>query len=85
MDKVDGPDAETSEWITLEFLMDPDNLFSNYSRQFSIIKDGCPEEWIKWMMAFREIENLMALKKPADNTSMLSTLLKDTLVALSYF
>jgi hypothetical protein len=25
MDKVDGPDTEKSEWIKLEFLMNPDN------------------------------------------------------------
>jgi hypothetical protein len=25
MDKVDEPDADKSEWIKLEFLMDPDN------------------------------------------------------------
>jgi hypothetical protein len=25
MDKVDGPDADKSEWIKLEFLMDPGN------------------------------------------------------------
>jgi hypothetical protein len=25
MDKVDGPTADKSEWIKLEFLMDPDN------------------------------------------------------------
>jgi hypothetical protein len=25
MDKVDGPDADKSEWIKLEFLMYPDN------------------------------------------------------------
>jgi hypothetical protein len=25
MDKVDGPDTDKSEWIKLEFLMDPDN------------------------------------------------------------
>jgi hypothetical protein len=25
MDKVDGPDADKSEWIKLECLMDPDN------------------------------------------------------------
>jgi hypothetical protein len=33
MDKVDGPDADKSEWIKLEFLMDPDNpaLGSKYS------------------------------------------------------
>jgi hypothetical protein len=25
VDKVDGPDADKSEWIKLEFLMDPEN------------------------------------------------------------
>jgi hypothetical protein len=25
MGKVDGPDADKSEWIKLKFLMDPDN------------------------------------------------------------
>jgi hypothetical protein len=25
MEKVDGPDGDMSEWIKLEFLMDPDN------------------------------------------------------------
>jgi hypothetical protein len=63
MDKVDGPDADKSEWIKLEFLMDPDNPASGskYSHQFDIFKDGCPEEWIKWVMAFRDIENLMPM------------------------
>jgi hypothetical protein len=38
---------------------------------------------LKWVMAFREIENLMPLKEPADKTKMFRTLLKDQ--ALSYF
>jgi hypothetical protein len=42
-----------------------------------------PEEWIKWMMAFREIKNLMPMKEPADKTRMFRTLLKSQ--ALSYF
>jgi hypothetical protein len=85
MDKVDGPDADKSEWIKLEFLMDPDNPASGskYSRQFSIFKDECPEEWIKLVMAFWKIENLMPLKAPADKTRMFRTLLKGQ--ALSYF
>jgi hypothetical protein len=28
MDEVDGPDIDKSEWIKLEFLMDPDNSAS---------------------------------------------------------
>jgi hypothetical protein len=49
MHKVDGSDTDKSEWIKLEFLMDPDNpsLGSKYSLKFSIFKDGCTEEWIK--------------------------------------
>jgi hypothetical protein len=53
--------------------MDPDNPASNskYSKQFVIFKDRCPEEWIKWVMAFCEIENQMLLNEPPDKTSML--------------
>jgi hypothetical protein len=42
-----------------------------------------PEKWIKWLMAFRQIENLMPMKKPADKTRIFWTLLKCQ--ALSYF
>jgi hypothetical protein len=83
IDKVDGTDADKSEWIKLEFLMDPDNPASKYSRQFTILKDGFPEEWIKWLMAFLDIENLMPMKESADKTRMFWTLLKGQ--ALSYF
>jgi hypothetical protein len=44
---------------------------------------GCPEEWIKWKMAFRDIESLMLLKEPSDKIRMFQTLLKGQ--ALSYF
>jgi hypothetical protein len=52
--------------------MDSHNPASKYSQQFAIFKDGCriPEDWIKWVMAFREIENLMPTKEPADKTRM---------------
>jgi hypothetical protein len=32
MDNVDGPDTDKSEWIKLEFLMDPYNPISKCSR-----------------------------------------------------
>jgi hypothetical protein len=85
MDKVDGIDADKSERIKLEFLMDPDYPASGskYSRQFSIFKDGCPEDWIKWVIAFCEIENLMRMKEPADKSRLFWILLK--VQALSYF
>jgi hypothetical protein len=85
MNKFDGPDVGKSEWIKLEFLMDPDNPASGskYSRQFAIFKHECPEDWIKWVMAFHEIEDLMPMKEPVDKTRMFWTLLKGQ--ALSYF
>jgi hypothetical protein len=83
MYKVDEPEADRSEWIKLESLIDPDNPAFKYSQKFAIFKDGCPEDWIKWVMAFREIENLMPMEGPADKTRMFRTLLKSQ--ALSYF
>jgi hypothetical protein len=88
MDKVDRPDTDKSEWIKLAFFVDPDNLASSfkYSWQFTILIYGfrVPEEWIKWVMAFREIENLMPLKEPADKTRMFWTLLKGQTLSYIY-
>jgi hypothetical protein len=42
-----------------------------------------PENWIKWVMDFREIENLMPMKERADKTRMFWNLLKGQ--ALTYF
>jgi hypothetical protein len=85
IEKFDGPDADKSDWIKLKFLMDPDNpaWVSKYTRQFAIFKDGFPEDWIKWVISFREIENLMPMKEPSDNNRMFRTLLKGQ--ALYYF
>jgi hypothetical protein len=62
----------------LEFLIDPYNPEpgSKFSRKFAIFKDGFPKEWIKWLLAFHEIENLIPMQKPADKTRMFRTLLK---------
>jgi hypothetical protein len=35
-----------------------------------------PEEGIKWVMAFREIENLMPMEEPTDKNRMFRTLLR---------
>jgi hypothetical protein len=81
---VDGPDADKSEWINLEFLIDPDNpALGSKCQQFAISKDGYSEDWTKWAMAFSEIENLMPMKEPADKIGMFRTLFKGQ--ALSYF
>jgi hypothetical protein len=39
MDKFDGTDAYKSEWIKLEFFMDPDDPASMYFLLFAIFKD----------------------------------------------
>jgi hypothetical protein len=75
MDKVDGTDADKSERIKLEFLMDPDNPAFKYSQQFSIFKDGCKFQRIG--------SSVKPMKEPADKTRMFRTLLK--IQALSYF
>jgi hypothetical protein len=83
--KTENPDenADKTEYIKLEFYMDPSNPASKYARHFIIFKDGCAEDWVKWLMAYREIETLMILKEPADKSKMVRTLLKGQ--ALSYF
>ena len=83
MEKAEGAEVDKTEHIKLEFFMDSSNPASKYARHFVIFKDGCPEDWIKWLMAFCEIENLIPLKEPADKTKMLRILLKEQ--ALSYF
>jgi hypothetical protein len=55
MGKLDRPDADMSEWIKLDFLIDLDKTASNYSRKFAMFKFGWSEEWIKWVIAYREI------------------------------
>jgi hypothetical protein len=42
-----------------------------------------PEDWIKWVTDLCEIENLMPMKEPAENTMMFRILLKGQV--LSYF
>jgi hypothetical protein len=65
--------------------MDLDNPVwgSKYSRKFAIFKNRCPDDWIKWVMTFLEIENLMLMKEPADKTRMFRNLLNGQ--ALCYF
>jgi hypothetical protein len=77
-------EVDKTELIKLELLIiDPANIASKYPIPFIIFKDGCPEEWIKWLMAFREMENHMPLKEPADKIKLFRALLKGQ--ALSYF
>ena len=75
--------VDKTEFIKLEFFMDSNNPATKYTRHFVIFKDGCAEDWVKWLMAYREVENLMTSKEPADKSKMVRTLLKGQ--ALTYF
>jgi hypothetical protein len=63
--------------------MVPDNLATKDSRNFDVFKDEFPEELVKWLMYFHEIESLMTLKEPVYKTRMIKNLLK--VPDLSYF
>jgi hypothetical protein len=63
--------------------MDSDITRSKYSPHSAIFKDGCPEDYIKLLMSFYDIENLIPVKEAADKTSIFCTLLNGQV--LSYF
>jgi hypothetical protein len=54
---------------------------SQYFKEFLIFKDGCPEEWIKWLMGYRDLEVMMPLKETSERFKMLCTLLKGRALA----
>ena len=68
--KLENPEesVEKTEFIRLEVFMDNNNPATKYERHFVIFKDGCEEDWVKWLMAYRDIESLMDLSEPADKT-----------------
>jgi len=47
--KLENPEenADKTEFIRLEFLMDSNNPATKYGRHFVIFKDGCAEDWVK--------------------------------------
>ena len=83
--KLENPEesADKTEFIRLEFFMDRNNPATKYARHFVLFKDGCTKDWVKWLMAYRDIESLMDLSESADKSKMVRTLLKGQ--ALSHF
>jgi hypothetical protein len=65
MDKMNGPDADNSEWINLEFFMNPDKPASKYPENLLLSRMD-DQRWIEWVMAFRVIVNLKPYKEPTD-------------------
>jgi hypothetical protein len=82
--KSELTEAEKTELITIDFFVDPENSATKFSKEFIIFNDGCPEDWIKWLMGCRDLEMMMMpLREPSDKSKMLRTLLKGR--ALSQF
>jgi hypothetical protein len=73
--ETEGADSDKVESIRIEFLVDPSNPATQFSKEF-IFKDGSPEEYIRWLMGYCDLELLMPLKEPSDRTEMLRTMLK---------
>jgi len=74
--EADGSDTEKVESLRFEFLVDPSNPNTRFTKEFFIFKDQTTEEYIKWLMGYRDLELLMPLKEPLERTKMLCTLLK---------
>jgi hypothetical protein len=74
--KSELTEADRTELITFDFFVDPENSGTKFSKEFLIFKDGCPEDWIKWLMGYCRLELMMPLRKPSDKSKMLRTLFK---------
>jgi hypothetical protein len=79
--ETEGVEVDKTEYIKFYSFVDPENRASRYSKEFLIFKDGCPEEWIKWLMAYRDLEVMMSLKVTSERTKMIRTLLKGRALA----
>jgi hypothetical protein len=76
-------EADKTEFITFDFFDDPENSATKFSKEFLIFKDWGPEDWIKWLMGYCDLEIMMPFREPSDKSKMLQTLLKGR--ALSQF
>ena len=74
--ETEGADSDKVESIRFEFLVDPSNPATRFSKEFIIFKDRSPEEYIRWLIGYLDLELLMPLKEPSDRTKMLCTMLK---------
>jgi hypothetical protein len=83
--KWENPKESTdkTEFIRLEFFMYSNNPATKYARHIVIFKDGCAEDWVKWLMSYGDIGSLMNLREPAAKSKIVRTLLKGQ--ALSHF
>jgi hypothetical protein len=77
-----GAHSDKVESIRFEFLVGPSIPATRFSKEFFVFKVGSPEEYIRWLMGYRDLELLMPLKEPSDRTKMLRTMLKGRALTL---
>ena len=82
--ETEDADSDKLESIRFELLVDPSNPATRFSKEFFIFKDGSPEEYVRWLMGYRNLELLTPLKEPSDITNMLHTMFKVS-PSLSFF
>jgi hypothetical protein len=70
--EADDSDAEKVESVRFEFLVDPSNPNTRFTKEFFIFKDGTPEEYIKWLMGYRDLELDQDATYIVEGTSSLS-------------
>jgi hypothetical protein len=80
--EAEGADSDKVESIKFELLVDPSNPATRFSKDFVIFKDGNPEDYIRWLIGYRDLKLLMPLKEPSDRTKMLRTMLKGSALSL---
>jgi hypothetical protein len=81
--ETEGADSDKVESNRLEFLVDSFNPTTQFPKEFLIVKNRSSEEHIRWLIGYCDLELLMPLKEPLDQTKVLCTMLKGQ--ALSFF
>jgi hypothetical protein len=80
--EAEGADSDKVESIRFEFLVDPSNPATRFSKEFFVFKNRSPEEYIRWLMGYHDLELLMPLKESSDRTKMLCTMMKGRALSL---
>jgi hypothetical protein len=73
--------SNKTDYIKFDFFIDPENPASRYYIEFIIFKSGHPEDWMKWLMGYSDLEVMMRLKETAEMTKMFRKLLKGRMLA----
>jgi hypothetical protein len=66
--KAEGVDSDKVESIKFEFLVDPFNPATKFSKEFFIFKDDITEEYSRRLMIYCDLELLVSLKEPSEGT-----------------